>query len=57
MNGYRDAHRVLNKTILHKYTPILLYRYLPRGKLVTATMLSDLLDYCNQIARLTKELQ
>ena len=47
--GLRTAHggtRVLNKTILHKYTPILLYRYMPRGKLVTPKLLSDLLDLC-----------
>ena len=42
----RGGTRVLNKTIRNMYTPILLYRYLPRGEFVTPNLLSDLLDYC-----------
>ena len=46
--GLRNAHNgiLVHKTIRHLYISILLYRNLPRGELVTATMLSDLLDCC-----------
>ena len=46
LRNARNGTRVLNKTIRNMYTPIILYRNLPRGELVTATMLSDLLDCC-----------
>jgi len=46
LRNARNGTRVLNKTIRNMYTPIILYRNLPRGQLVTATMLADLLDYC-----------
>jgi len=46
LRNARNGTRVLNKTIRNMYTPIILYRNLPRRQLVTATMLADLLDYC-----------